>query len=632
MSRRVLVALLALALVAPTVATAAGAPAASVATMPENATASSDYSLDDLSQRGERISTDPSERFMGYQGTVFVSYGEWNPIKDLGPPEPDYAVDHVISGETVPANELTFHFNRKRGAEPENVTVVIVTWERETVTRDNETVAVARNVTEHRRQLELSGPSTMASVRLPNSDSRRMVTMYLEEYPEARWVFSHDSVATTTRLPFGGTWGSFLPWFFTNFMLVVGVGVPVAIGAGIKALDEVGFSPGKGMGWYLITCGLSAYFVGYFSLGTIADVVVTLPAALGGVVVIVAFVATLEYADDAQTALFEGITTETVTNPLGEDVPDVVKEAGDEFHFVELDEDELGLVKRGSIRMWLAVVLGAQLPSLDTADLATEYRYGGHDSPDRKFYGAEDSLDLAGAHPGEGDADDWNGKVLRVRWPSIEWGRSTFKKRVEDVERPVLPGGSSDDADDDADEIGNDAPSDGDPRDVGGTVTTTREVWDRDRLSTGVMAFGLVSLVAANLVGTLLAVTLGALAVAIVSTEKVHGEAYFVPAEAHATPAKAQRVTEQQSITVARTFHQLEEMVADLDLDSHERAMEVAEAHIQRTRERLDRLLGGEGPSGINTDRRPDTDPSRNGAGADRERDRRARKQGGGSR
>ncbi|AUV80650.1 hypothetical protein C2R22_02425 [Salinigranum rubrum] len=522
-----------------------------------------DYSLDELKQRGQQIQgTDPSTRYLGSEGSVFVSYDETNFIKELGPTEPEWAVDKVVSpGEVVDTNEVTFHTTRTKGAESETVHVHVVTWEQKTRTIETENGSTTReqyaaNVTETVKEVELTGAADRIEVGLPTAEDPRMVTMWIEEYPEARWVFEQHTVATASQTPFGNTWGSFLPWFLKMFFGVVVIGVPVAIGAAVKTLKKTGRGPGKGAMWYVIVGGLVMYFAGYFALGKMAEIIVTLPIVLGLIPVVLAFFAAVEYFDPSRKVRVEQLLTEKVENALGKTVHDIEYERGRTYNMVERDDGTTAILPSGSLRHWLIVLLGAKPPTIPTSELQTRVEYRG-DAEDEKLYVDE---------------------MISIEWPALEISTSSLRKTVE--HSPATADGVETD---------------------GGEVVEV-ETWDRDRISKAILFFGVGSLVATSLVGDLITgIAIGTVPLLVSLAQLDDGSATFVPSAVHTTPAKASRITETREHTVATTFGQLEEAIADLEADAAERGLDIAEAYISQSRERIDRLLsgGGDDPSPI---------------------------------
>ena len=536
------------------VAAAASAGTAS----PSTSNSSGNWTLEELEQGGTQIeSADPSRRGLGSGGSVYVSYKETNFIKELGQKDPEWAVDHVVApGKTVDTDTVTMHFSRAQDADSETVKVHVVQFEKKSrqVQEGNTTQTewYAANVTEKVHEVKLSGSFDTAEISLPSADSEKQVLLYVDGYPSARWTFPHHSIATSATLPFGATWSSFLPWFATRFFLLTAIGVPLAIGGAIKTLDFVGAPPGKGAIWWVIMGGLAAYFALYFSYGSIVDVLVTAPYVMGGSIVALSYVATLEYADPTKKALIERLTTKKVKNPIGETVPDIMFEEGQEVHVVDRD-DEVALAKKGSIRQFLLVLAGAKLPTIPVSDLRSQIAYEG--PYDAKFYAAE--------------SEDEDAKVIDVEWPSLEIGAA--------LKQPVDP-----------------------------LAEDLEEKWDRDTISKAFLFFAGTATLANPFVGVTLALALAVVPVTVVVSELRDGEVTFMPAPAHSNPAKAARITERTEYALGETFEKLVEDQADNEVELISRFLTLAEAKGTAMNKGVAELFGLEDP--------PDVDIGTDGA------------------
>jgi hypothetical protein len=562
--RRALVGLLVVLAVAPAVLGAAGGQSLAE-TDPGNMT------LAELQERGQQIEgADPSRRWLGERGSVYVSYQETNLVKQMGSDSPEWAVDKVVSSDkTVDTNEVKLHFDRPRGAGEKTINVVTIAWKTEqkeveqgnTTTTETQVVDVRRQSTEVR----LTDPMETATVDLPDTEEQQFVTMYVEEYPGARWVFPHDPIALADSLPFGTSWGSYLGWFATRFLLLTAIGVPVAIGGAYKTLEYTHTGPGKGVLWWLIAGGLLSYLALYFSHGTVAVVLTSAPWIMGLFVDGIAYVATLELADPTEEARFESVVTTDAQNPLGDELPDISEEWAEHLHYVQKD-DGIALVKP-SLTFFITLLAGADPPTLSLSDLKTRVKSRGSSPEDEKFYGREP----------ENDADDVDPELVYVQWPALQFGPEGLRRQVDQVGLP-----------------GADGVEDGDSR----TVTTAE--WDRDRLVRAGL-FGLLTGAVANValggIGyAILGVAVGAFASTV---RRVDGSASFDPAPAHSTAAKARAVTEQQELAIAETFEELQQKVAEADATTTEQAVDIAEAYIGQLRGQIDRLIGGDDSGGL---------------------------------
>lgn len=561
--RRALVGLLVVFAVAPAVLGAAGGQSLSE-TDPGNMT------LAELQERGQQIEgADPSRRWLGERGSVYVSYQETNLVKQMGSDGPEWAVDKVVSPDkTVDTNEVKLHFERPQEAGEKTINVVTVAWktEQKEVSQGN-TTTTETVVTDVRRQsteVRLTDPITTATVDLPDTENQQFVTMYVEEYPGARWVFPHDPIALSDSLPFGSSWGSYLGWFATRFLLVTAVGVPIGIGGAYKTLEYTYTGPGKGVLWWLIAGGLLSYLALYSSHGTVAVVLTSAPWIMGLFVDAIAYVAALELADPTEEARFESVVTTDAQNPLGDDLPDISEEWAEHLHYVDKD-DGIALVKP-SLTFFITLLAGAEPPTLSLSDLKTRVKSRGSSPEDEKFYGTEPETDA-----------EVDPELVYIRWPALQFGPEGLRRQVDQVGLP-----------------GADGVDDADSR----TVTTAE--WDRDRLVRAGL-FGLLTGAVANValggVGyAILGVAVGAFASTV---RRVDGSASFSPAPAHATAAKARAVTEQHEMAIAETFEELQQKVAEADATTTEQAVDIAEAYIGQLRGQIDRLIGGDDSGGL---------------------------------
>ncbi|MBP1985941.1 hypothetical protein [Halolamina salifodinae] len=527
---------------------------------------SGSWSYEELSERGQQIEgQDPSSRYLGDDGMVYVAYEETNFIKEMSDVNsPEWAIDKVVTpGQTIDTNEVTFHFSRTQNAPTEDIVIHVVQWEEGTRTigegNETRTEPAALNQTHRSKEATLNGGGDTVTVSLPNTDEKKMVSIWIEGYSEARWVAPHDPVATTNSLPFGDNWASFLAWASTRFFAVVFIGVPLAIFGGFRAVDAVGAPPGKGLAWWIMVPGFLAYMAGYLYLGRIADLIVTAPYSLSLVAVGMAFIATTEYAETTKSVALEQVTTEGSTNALGEDVPDVVHETATKFDVVP-DGSKLKLVKKGSLKKWLLVALtDAEWPVLDLSDMESRVELHNDSSEgskvaDAKIYVAEEEGDL-----------------LEVQWPSLDVGLSNLKET-----RDELPDGSENI----------------DPEDVE-VPDTVGDGWSKDRLSAAFAAWAFVSLIASLVVGVgTQAAAVGTIGAAYSSSQVRSGWAHIRFAPGMASKAKAIRVSEKHENTVAETFEELESDDSEHEEELAQTIMSLMDSREKDQKRILDRLLG----------------------------------------
>lgn len=513
------------------------------------------YTLSDFRDGGIVIpETNPSKRWLGYQGSVWVSYEETNFIKELskmGGGGGSWTVDHVMKpGATVDTDEVTLHFSRGRRAESETIHVVTVFGQQKRVTTNGTTKTVVTNVEEKVTEVSLEGPSDVVTIGLPNHQSQRMMLMYVKEYPDARWTGTHHSVALTSQVPFGPNWSSFLPWALKWFVITGVVGVLLGFKGAEKALEKADAGPGKSAGWWVFTGGLLAYVAMYFKYGAVAGALVAAPFLLGLVPGALTFFIALDKLSDIRKVLIEGVVTRDTVNPLGEDVPDIEEEEGTLLHATEVEEsDELALVKDDNLRAFLLnFAFDVENPRLDVSAFESEVRYDGF--ADTKIYAASPE-EREEAFDSELEEDE-SPPLLHIRWPSVEISASNLKTENEDGAE-----------------------------------------WDRSAVWSAALGFGVMTLFGHALLGSwTLAALVGSLPVIKAMSEGHDGVADLVPAPNHSTSAKARAVTEREEYTVATTFDQLEQKVAEQDVKVIERASSIAESYMKEMRSELDNLLG----------------------------------------
>lgn len=216
--RILLAALLAVSLVATAAPAAVG----------QQSNSGADYELSELQRGGTTHEGAPtSMRFLGSYGSATVRH---EPV-GLGTEDWDY----VGRNTRVQTNEITLKTIRL-GDPDETLTVHVVAWNRATRTVETEngttTEPVATNVTEQVVEVELGRGYDRATVPLPASfDETQRITMWIEEYPDARWTFKHRSIATAAPIDIS-TWGGFLETFATKIGIIA---LPAMLGGAIVA-------------------------------------------------------------------------------------------------------------------------------------------------------------------------------------------------------------------------------------------------------------------------------------------------------------------------------------------------------------------------------------------------------------
>jgi hypothetical protein len=366
--RRVTALVLVVLLVGPTVA-GIGALAADGG---QSATAEneSEYSLDDLKENGKQYENAPdSMRFLGDYGSATVRH------TPVSPGETEW--QYLEPGTTVHSNQVTLRTVRLAPEDEidESLNITVVAWQKGTkeVPAENGTVTrpAAENVSVYRHQVDLGRGYDLANISLPaHYDDTYQITMWVEENPDARWRFTHESVESTKGLPFPATWGGYWQFTTTNLLLwiLAATGlVAIAVPASIR---RTGRGPNMGLLFWAIVLGLGGAIVGggaYIwttSLLTAAPPVVAF--LMAGVIGIV-MLETMEHG--VYRVAFIRLFTDETENPRG----DLARSAeGGELEVVTLAQTEEGpKAITDGIRPWLARLFsgGSPLYGLDRLEL-----------------------------------------------------------------------------------------------------------------------------------------------------------------------------------------------------------------------------------------------------------------------
>jgi len=337
----------------------------------ENETASdSEHTLAELEENGKRYENAPSSmRFLGSYGSATIRYTPVSPGQD--------SWQYLEPGTTVHSNEVALRTVRlaPESEIEESMNVTVVAWQRGTkeISTENGTVTrpAARNVSVYHHQVDLGRGYDLANISLPaHYDESYQITMWVEEYPDARWRFTHESVESTRGLPFPATWGGY--WEFTTTNLLIWIlaatgFVAIAVPASIR---QTGRGPNMGLLFWIIVLGLGGAIVGggayVWTTSLLAAAPPVVAFLIAGVIGIV-MLETMEYGV-YRVALIRLFTEET-ENPRG----DLARSAeGGEFELITLAQTNEGpKAIRDGIRPWLARLFsgGSPLYGLDRLEL-----------------------------------------------------------------------------------------------------------------------------------------------------------------------------------------------------------------------------------------------------------------------
>lgn len=337
----------------------------------------SEYSLEELREGGRsHAGAPPSMRFLGQYGSATlrhepVGFGtdEWAYVKP--------------GGETmVQKNEVTLRTIRL-GDPDSALTVRVVSWNEgeRTIQTENgtRTEPVARNVSEQVIEAEAGRGYDNSTIALPASfEDQQHITMWVEEYPEARWHFTHRSVGTTRPIDIS-SWGDFLSALFWKIGVWAIPALLIGGALGRRHRERAIVGPQWGLAKWGIALSipiglLSTYFAFQGSI-----LATRIPQGIALITGILGYALVLEAGDmSLEKFLFRRQELESATTPRGEESHDsrFVDHAIKKGVRRERNQ-ELVLIEPG-LSAYIGRLRG-QVAALDVSDLVTHKK--GQDSP-----------------------------------------------------------------------------------------------------------------------------------------------------------------------------------------------------------------------------------------------------------
>ena len=480
-------------LVAPVVAQDASTP-------DEPRNASDEYTLDELKQGGTTVSGAPASVRMTQRKQFWVVHWPATAVgSNVGE---DDQWSHVEPGTRVDRNAV---YLRSIVLDQETVHVKVASWRRgeRTVTEGNtsRTVPVARNVTVRTHEVSLDRGWPMVAVPLPQHNRPTQVTMWIEEYPGARWRFEHQSVATTQNAGIESEGDYLVSLLLDVLVWVLGGGFVVGIAAK-RALDRAGRGPGYGYGPWIFGLTLITVIGGFIAFQSLAEVIVAAPTVLAAYTVGVFGIILLEtYTSNVRKVQFEQLDVEHATTPSGDDGYGWRTTATTTEDVVRMPDGRDAVVRKG-LFPFLARVFGRAATLRNQGEIAHRIEDTGPSKIDERIL----------VHP---DADE----VLRYEPEGFKWAWET------ESEDPH--------ADTDATEVqGYEVAK---TAFAGLATTTLVGLALTNPIPSGLGLLGAIGAV----LGQPLALAAGGLAVLIVGREAVPGEALVVPAPSHMETAYA---------------------------------------------------------------------------------------------
>lgn len=309
------------------VALAAGAVAVGgVAGAQEAQNNTGDYSIDELEDGGVHPGGPDSQRMLSQYGSATIRY------EPVGPFSSEW--EYLQPDTTVHSDEITLRTVRLAPASDleRELTVTVVAWERgeREVVLDNQTVdrQAAINQTVRQQQITLERGYDEASIDLPSNFNREAeVTVWVEEFPDARWQFQHRSLPTAQQVDIGSA-GEAQSYAFQNVTLPGALAIITGLIGAVKTRNRTGRGPGWGLIIWLIAGGILA--MGIFSAAyfQVAVVLRYFPFMLAAPLLILAYGGGLAMAGKPSTIVFE--RPELIDAQVGPEDKEIVTDALDD--------------------------------------------------------------------------------------------------------------------------------------------------------------------------------------------------------------------------------------------------------------------------------------------------------------
>jgi hypothetical protein len=314
-----------------------------------------EYNLSDLKPYGVEQAQEgapPSMRWLSQYGSATIRHEP----QGIGSEKWTY----LEPGGTVHDDEITLQTVRVAPASEldETLNVTVVSWQRgeREVVKGNQTVTrpTAKRVNVRRAEVRLGRGYDNATIDLPSHyDETWQISMWVEEYPDARWRFEHRSVETSRSVPFEADWGGFWSYNASHLLIPLLIGVTF-VGIGVpSSLRRTARGPNIGFLKWSIALALIAGFLASSAYVWTASLLASAPIVVAGVIAAllgIIMLETIEYG--VYDVIFLRLFQEKGANPRGEVA---AKVQGGEYGRVTLANVEGGVIAlTDGLESWLA--------------------------------------------------------------------------------------------------------------------------------------------------------------------------------------------------------------------------------------------------------------------------------------
>ncbi|QLH83217.1 hypothetical protein [Halosimplex pelagicum] len=340
--------LVGLLIAAPIVATVAVDGAAATAAANQSASPSSDseFTLSELKRDGAHQQVD-SVRMANTDDLMYwLVYWPANDV--FANPGGDQGGQYLPANHSVGRNTV---YLRTWAFDSREETVHMVFWNEKTrtVERGNTTVVepYAANVNHVEREVTVDRGRPTVAIDMPNHQSQKRVTMWIEDKDWARWTFRHKSLATTQAVNIDSA-GDYLASVISDFLVWIIVG-GFLVGWICKIwIDRAGEGPGYSLtAWFL---GLS-FATGLGSLmfyESVASLVVNAHIVLSAYVVGVIAIIMLEMrSNGVSKAMLLQPKLSYAESPTGDEAWDMLDAELEEARIVRGTDGTVSVITRG---------------------------------------------------------------------------------------------------------------------------------------------------------------------------------------------------------------------------------------------------------------------------------------------
>lgn len=332
-------------------------------------TGSQGYTVQELSRGGTQSANSPDSLRMADQTAFWLIH--WPANQPMANPGEDRNWKFLKRGETIERNSIYLRTFRFEGSE--TITVKKVYWQvGERRTGNNATKRVPVNVTVDRQKVEIPAGRPTKKINIRRHDKKVRVTMWIEEYPSARWTYAHRSVATTRPVNIQ-TYGDLLRWNLTTTYIPIIVGTLIAMGLVAMLLREAKAGPQYGYAIWIIVLGMGSAMAFFASYTFLADLFVALPVSGAFFVVGIVSIFALEgFGETPRKGVFFKPNLEAAVTPAAEQAHDLLKGEMSDYRLVSTGTDEGVAVVTQGVRPFLSRAFGGRAELENAKDIKTK--------------------------------------------------------------------------------------------------------------------------------------------------------------------------------------------------------------------------------------------------------------------